>query len=292
MVIAKTQYRLGADDLLLVLALARTGTLAAAGLRLGVDASTVFRTLQRLEKGLGQRLFERSRSGYQVGDLAGQLLPHAERIEAELEAARAATQLELGVLTGSVRITSTDTLLHALLLPALRALTQQHPALHYELSAGNELANLSRRDADIALRATARAPAHLVGRHLGPIRAAVFAPAGSALAMADLGHADWIAPDDALPDHPSVRWRRRHLPTLAARIKVNSIQAVLEGIACGLGVGILPLFLAHARRDVLQVSPVLDECETQLWLLYHPESRHLRRIATVVQHLAAAVSLA
>lgn len=277
--------------MLLVLALARTGTLAAAGQRLGIDASTVFRSLQRLEKGLGQRLFARSRAGYQAAELAAQLLVHAERVEAELEAARAVTQLEQSAVTGCVRITSTDTILFALLLPALQTLTQQHPLLHYELHAGNELANLSKRDADIALRATSRVPEHLIGRHLGPIRAAVFAPAGATAAL-DLQQAPWIAPDDALPDHPSVRWRRRHLPALTARVRVNSIQAVLEGIACGLGIGILPLFLARSRHDVVQISPVLDECETQLWLLYHPEARHLRRVATVVQHLAAALPLA
>ena len=61
---ATTQYKLSASDMEVVLALARTGTLAQAGMRLAVDASTVFRSLQRIEKGLGQRLFERSRTGY------------------------------------------------------------------------------------------------------------------------------------------------------------------------------------------------------------------------------------
>ena len=77
---AQTQYKLSAADLEVVLAMVRTGTLAAAGERLGVDASTVFRSLQRIERGLGQSLFERSRSGYLVTELAQSLAEQAEQV--------------------------------------------------------------------------------------------------------------------------------------------------------------------------------------------------------------------
>ena len=88
--IARTQYELTASDLQVVLSLARGGTLAGAAERSGSDPSTVFRALQRLERALGQRLFERTRSGYLPTEAAAEISVHAERIEAELEAARAA----------------------------------------------------------------------------------------------------------------------------------------------------------------------------------------------------------
>ena len=74
---AKTQYRMSPGDLEVTLALARGGTLAAAGERLGVDASTVFRSLQRIERGLGRTLFERTRSGYRATELGAELAEHA-----------------------------------------------------------------------------------------------------------------------------------------------------------------------------------------------------------------------
>ena len=74
---AKTQYKLGADDLILLLALVRTGKLALAGERLGVDGSTVFRSIQRIERGLGSNLFVRSRQGYAATDLAHLLAEQA-----------------------------------------------------------------------------------------------------------------------------------------------------------------------------------------------------------------------
>jgi DNA-binding transcriptional LysR family regulator len=75
------------------------------------------------------------------------------------------------------------------------------------------------------------------------------------------------------------------------RYQVNSIASVLEAVRAGLGVGVVPVFLARTCSDVLAVSDVLPECETQLWLLTHAESRHLRRVATVYQYLAQAIKL-
>lgn len=291
---ATTQYKLGAPDVELVLALVRANTLAGAGERLGVDASTVFRSLQRIEKGLGQRLFERSRTGYQPLELAQVLATHGEQLEVQLESARSAAQTSPEQVSGSVRITTTDTILHGLVAPALKLLQPAHPLLSYELHAGNELASLTRRDADIAVRATRRPPQHLVGKHVGPIRMALFAAkkGGPKRFDADVAAtAHWIAPDDALPDHPSVVWRRKHFPKVMPRYRVNSILTAAEMVGQGMGIGLLPVFLARGRSDLVALTDALDECQTELWLLTHTESRHLRRVSTVFSHLAQHMAL-
>ena len=292
--IAKTQYRMTPGDLEVTLALVRGGTLARAGERLGVDASTVFRSLQRIERGLGLPLFERTRSGYLATELAIELAEHAERMEGALEAARSSVEAAPSQISGTVRITTTDTILHGLVAPALRSLQLLHPLLSYELHTGNELASLTRRDADIAVRATKRPPQHLVGKHIGPIRVALYAAKRGGVRKfveVETGKSDWIAPDDAVPEHPSVVWRKRHFPKATQRYRVNSILSVLELVALGLGVGIVPLFLADGRNDVVRLTEALDECETDLWLLTHPESRHLRRVGVVYSHLAQAMNM-
>jgi DNA-binding transcriptional LysR family regulator len=292
--IAKTQYKLNAADLEIILTLVRAGHLAGAGERLEVDASTVFRSIQRIERGLGQRLFDRSRAGYQPSELARTLAGHAEQLETRLEHARCAVQSTPGQISGTVRISTTDTILHGLVAPALRALASQHPLLDYELHAGNELTSLTRREADIAARATRRPPQHLVGKHIGPIRVALYAgAAGKIRRYADVqaGKAVWIAPDDALPDHPSVIWRKRHHPKAMPRYRVNSILTVMELVAAGMGVGALPMFLARTRKGLIQLTGILDECQTELWLLTHPESRHLQRVSTVFRHLSEHIAL-
>ena len=291
---AKTQYKIDAADLQTVLAMVRAGTLAGASERLGVDASTVFRSLQRIERGLAQTLFERARAGYLASELAQSLAEHAEQLEAALESARSAAQLRPEQVSGTVRITTTDTILHGLVAPALKALQAPHPLLAYELDTRNELASLTRRDADIAVRATKRPPQHLVGKHVGPIRVAMFASKkGPTQRYEDVeaGKAAWIAPDDVLPEHPSVVWRRKYFPKVVPRYRVNGILAVMELVAQGLGVGLLPMFVAQGRGDLLQLTEVIDECQTELWLLTHPESRHLRRVSTVYGHLSRALVL-
>ena len=133
---ASTQYKLSAADLEIVLALVRSGTLADASERLDVDASTVFRSLQRIERGLGQPLFERSRAGYQASELALTLAEHGEHLEAALETARSAAQLRPDEVLGTVRITTTDTVLHGLVGPSLKALKERHPMLDFVLHTG------------------------------------------------------------------------------------------------------------------------------------------------------------
>ncbi|QPF71945.1 LysR family transcriptional regulator [Roseateles sp. DAIF2] len=290
----QTAGTLGAADLALLLALVRGGSLTAAAQLVGMDASTVFRGVQRAEKLTGQRLFERSRTGYRATELGLRLAQHAEGIEAELEAARGAVRQDDGAaVSGTVRISTTDTLLHGLLMPVLPPLLAAHSGLRIELSARNELVSLTQREADIALRATNKPPPHLVGRALGTIRSAVFGAAGGSArrrgGAPDLAGRPWLAVDDALPEHPSVRWRRRHLPQVQPRLLLNSVHSVAEGVAAGLGIGILPLFLGG--RGLRALSEPLPECDNQLWLLTHPESRHLRRIAAVARHLGERIRL-
>jgi DNA-binding transcriptional LysR family regulator len=291
--IAPMQYPLTAADLEVVLALVRGGTLAQAAQRLGADASTVFRSLQKIEKNLGQRLFERSRQGYLPAEATLQVAAHAERIEAELEAARAATRRGGDEVTGRVRVTTTDSVLRGLVLPSLPALARKHPLLQLELLSTNELVSLTRRDADLALRATPKPPEHLVGRHLGSIR--FVACAGKAMPAAQrrkpLETQDWIAADEALPEHPSVRWRRKAFPRVVPRHLLDSISGIVDAVRAGLGVGVIPRFMLDGERDLVPLGPPLEGCQSELWLLAHPESRHLRRIAATYQHFSDEIRL-
>jgi DNA-binding transcriptional LysR family regulator len=293
--LAEMHFQVTPTDLQIILATVRARTMSDAGKRLGIDGSTVFRTIQRLEKGLGQQLFARSRNGSHATELALKLAQHAERIEMELEGARTAIQHNQdGLVSGLVRLTTTDTVLHGLVFPMLTGLALSQPMLQFELATGNELTSLAKRDADIALRVTRQPPDYLIGKHIGRIRFALFGPVAGKVAgfdASDLSRCNWVAPDDALPDHSSVLWRKRQYPSVTPRYKVDSILSVTAAIAAGLGIGMIPLFLAEHRDDLVQLSEPIDECETQLWLLTHVESRNIPRVATVYAYLADHLSL-
>jgi DNA-binding transcriptional LysR family regulator len=288
---AATHYQIDYSDLSLILALVRGGTLARAAGLLRVDVSTVFRAVRRLEAALGQTLFEKSRAGYLPTTLATTLAEQAERAEQALEAARVGVEQGGEVISGTVRLTCTDSVLQSLLLPALAHFMPGYPALTLELSTSNDFANLSRRDADIALRLTKAPPEHLVGRCLGTVSYRVCASADYARQHAgkELAALSWIAPDDFLPDHPTVTWRRQHLPGVMPAYRCNSMVSVTELVRAGLGVAALPDYLLGAGLQPL--SPPLVGHDTALWLLTRPDCRALRSVVTLFDQLGQHVRL-
>lgn len=294
------QYELNPGDLSILLALVRGRTLADAGALLGMNASTVFRAVQRLERGLGERLFERSRAGYHPTELASELAAQAEIIETALARARGARGASDPHLAGTVRVSAVDAVLHAFVAPALVAVRAAHPQLNIELLASNAPLSLTHRDVDIALRSTNHPPQHVLGKRLGAIRFGVF---GGPALLADSGRAPpvtadelaslpWVAVDDALPEHPGVAWRKRTFPRVKPALRANTMQTVAQLIGQGLGVGVLALFQARGNPDLIPLTPALDDCRIDLWLLTHPEARHLRRIAEVAAGIEAQVSRA
>lgn len=284
---AVAHYRLDYPDLSLILALVRGGSLARAARLLEVDVSTVFRSVRRLEAALGQPLFEKSRSGYLPTSLAQALAEQAERAEQALEAARVGVEQGGAVISGTVRLTCSDSVLQALLLPALARFMPAYPALTLELSTSNDFANLSRRDADIALRLTRTPPEHLVGRNLGNVTFRVCAGATYLRSMKadDLAAMTWIAPDDFLPDHPTVAWRRQHLPGVVPAYRCNSMLSVTELVRAGLGVAALPDFLIDENQGLRPLGEPLVGYDTALWLLTRPDCRALRSVVTLFDEL-------
>ncbi|MGF6095896.1 LysR family transcriptional regulator [Pseudomonas sp. 18175] len=288
---AATHYQIDYPDLSLILALVRGGTLARAAALLRVDVSTVFRAVRRLEAALGQTLFEKSRAGYLPTSLARDLALQAERAEQALEAARIGVEQGGEVISGTVRLTCTDSVLQGLLLPALAQFMPAYPALVLELSTSNDFANLSRRDADIALRLTRTPPEHLVGRCLGSVAYQVCAsPAYARMQQGrELNELAWIAPDDFMPDHPTVAWRREHLPGVRPSYRCNSMLSVSELVRAGMGVAALPDFLLD---DGLQpLGPALAGHDTALWLLTRPDCRALRSVVTLFDELGRHVQM-
>ncbi|WP_303660374.1 LysR family transcriptional regulator [Pseudomonas aeruginosa] len=252
---APLQYRLDHADLALVLALVRGGSLARAAELLRVDVSTVFRAIRRLEKNLGKALFDKSRSGYLANQTARRLAQQAELAEQALEAARIGLELELAT--------------------------------------SNDFANLSRRDADIALRMTRTPPEHLVGRNLGEVRYVLCASEryleGRDATEPAMLH--WIAPDDFLPDHPSVVWRRRHYPGVLPAYRCNGVLAVAEMARAGLGLAAIPAYLLRDGDGLRVLDADLEGCASALWLLTRPDCRALRSVVALFDELGRHVRL-
>ena len=280
---AATPSDLSPRDLELVLALVRGHTLQEAGRRLGLDTSSVYRAVKKLEQRLGLPLFDRGRQGMSPGELALALAQRAEAIEAQLESARELLQDDTVALSGSLRVSCNDIGLHGLLLPLIGPFVRAHPQLQIELLATNQLARLDRREADIALRGTSAPPEHLVGVKLGVMRSALWAsqayldtlPTGT-----DIAAMAWATPDADvnLPDYPSRRWRQACYPDLVPRLRCDGMLAVARAVQAGAAVGVAPYLLMAGQPGLVNLTGHLPEVDVDLWLLTHPDMRHLRRV--------------
>jgi DNA-binding transcriptional LysR family regulator len=289
---AAMHYRINHADLNLILALVRGKTLARAAELLKVDVSTVFRAVRRLESATGTALFEKSRAGYQPTSAAMVLAQQAESAEQALALAQISLEQGQQIVSGTVRLTCTEAVLQSLLLPALRRFMPDYPGLKLELNTSSTFANLSRRDADIALRLTNTPPQHLVGTRLGTVPYRVCA---SEEYLRRSGHTAleemaWIAPDDFLPDHPTVAWRRQQLPGVNLAYRCSSMLAVAHLVRAGMGVAALPDFMLR-EGELQQLGTPLEDYDTALWLLTRPDCRGLRSVSALFSELTRAIDL-
>ncbi|MVT66741.1 LysR family transcriptional regulator [Bradyrhizobium pachyrhizi] len=276
------------NDLRLVLAVAREGSLSGAARQLGVTHSTVFRRLGTIEDAIGTRLFERFRDGYAptpAGEIAAASATRLEDEVLALERKLAGQDLRP---SGPVRITTTDTLGAVLMrhLPAMRA-------AHPEIIISNAMANLTRREAEIAIRPTPAPSELLVGRRIADIAHAVY---GSRAYLArrvdkDLSTHDWIGLDDALAGTVIAGWMRENVRSARITCRVDALPALRDAAAAGLGLALLPCYVGNVAPTLRRVTPkALAEPRSALWLLTHDDLKRTARIRATLDFLARALT--
>ena len=273
------------DDLRFVLAVARNGGIAGAARSLKVNHSTVFRRIAGIEAGLGVRLFERLPGGYSPTSVGKSLLESAARVEEEILTVERRIAGEDRHLCGTIRVTATDAIASYLMLPVIPAFHSKYPGIRLEILASNDKLDLTRRQADVALRITDEPPGHLVGRKIGRLNYAVYRARVSPCPADGLGSASWIGWSESHTLMRSTEWLRRYHPEITPVIRVSSMPAMLAAVGSGAGLAILPVFLGDAMVSLVRVNDVLADLSEELWLLSHPDMRHSQPIQALTRFL-------
>ncbi|MFG1358803.1 LysR family transcriptional regulator [Xanthobacter pseudotagetidis] len=277
------------DDFRLVQAIAETGSLAGAAEQLSVNHSTVFRRLGALESQLGARLFERSRAGYVPTPTGEEMVRLAERMAEEVNAVeRRITGQDLRP-SGELRVTTNDTLLVHLLTPILASFRKAYPEIRLDIVVANPSLNLSKRDADVAIRASDRPGDTLVGRRIASIAWAVYGRPGDCtggLEAQDFRRHDWLGFGDPLNGIKAVKWLRERVGEEKIVYRVNTVLGLAEAVAAGIGLGLLPCMIAERARGLVRVLPPQPELEAGLWLLTHPDIKATARVRAFMDHAA------
>lgn len=269
------------DDIRLLLAVSEQGSFAAAARTLGVDHTTVLRRVNAFEAEHGLRLFDRLPGGTTPTAAGEELAAAARRMAAEADAlGRRLAGRDLRV-EGTLRIATTDTLMAAALPRHLAAFRTAHPGVRLEVSVANRLADLTRRDADVALRPTTAPPETLIGRRLCNIGFAVYGAAD-----AEMGE-DWLGVDDSLGSTVLARWLRATVPPERIALKVDSLLVMRDAAAAGLGRAALPCYLGDADSRLRRLAPeLLPVPELGLWLLTHADLRRTARVRAFTEAIA------
>jgi DNA-binding transcriptional LysR family regulator len=286
------------DDLRVALAVADAGSLAGAARALNVNHTTALRRLDALEARLNTRLFERQRGGGYVPTEAGELLAQEARAIAprvhDIERRLLGRDLRL---TGTVRLTTAFVTMAYLLPRPLADFAQAHPGIEVEVAESGALLDLSRRQADVALRISSQVPEHWVGRQLGTARYRVYAKRGASglpqrktALPALLAKAPWIAFERDAASNRYARWMQENIPPERVRLRVDIFNSVVTMLRTGLGVGVLPSFAAAGEPELIPLSAEIDDLATPLWILTHPDLRRTARIQAFMQLVGDAVA--
>ena len=278
------------DDVRSFLAIARARSLSGAARDLGVRQSTMSRRLEALEARAGARLLQKTPRGFELTPLGEAVLGNAERMEAEAIAVERVVQGRDVALSGVVRLTTVEVIANLLLPGAIVALQGKYPGIEVDVLSDSRSLNLSKREADLAIRMTRFEGNELVTRRMAMAGNALYASPAYLAAHGPLG-AEGHAIITVLEDQahlPEPRWLAEQVPHARIALRSNSRDAQLAAARAGIGVACLPCFLADGDAGVARVEEAGMGPAREVWLGVHADLRHMPRIRAVIEALDAA----
>jgi DNA-binding transcriptional LysR family regulator len=265
------------------LEMARSGSLSKAAKRLAVDRNTVARRVTALELELGLPLFERGPLGWGRTAAGQELADLASRVEQDVLALALHAGAQGRDLTGSVRLTTTMHLSTYLLVPALPRLRERHPGLLLEIAADQRAYNLTRREADLALRMGRPQDPGLVTRKLTPLRYRFYASRSLVGTRREVDFAadPFVGYEESLVATLQERWLSKAAPGRRVVFRCNSTAALAAAARTGVGVALLPCFVAEADPGLVSLQGP-EPPDHELWLLVHGELRRSPPVRAII----------
>lgn len=279
------------DDLRIFLAAARSRTLSDAARKLGIDATTVGRRLDRLSSELKTTLFESTPGGLVLSSHGHRLLVQAEAVEQSIDIATGTLTGERSRLKGLVRVSISEGLATWVVARNIPQFRDLHPEISIELVTTNGFLNPSKREADLAITLARPARGPLIASKLADYRLGLFA------AKTYIEGHGTPTNGDALSDHPVIGYtpdfiyadELRYLAEIGNRLEPSlsssSINVQHAMIHAATGIGVLPLFIGLQDSSLERILEESAEITRSLWLVVHKDSRRIARVAAVIDWL-------
>lgn len=266
------------DDLRLFLHVARLGGLTAATESTGLSAATLGRRVTTLERQVGEALFLRSQTGYRLTQAGEDLLTRAEDVEAAMLSLR---RWKDGALGERVVRISAGAWTSAFLAQHIEHLWSVGDRFSIEFVTAGHKVDIGRRNADIGLRNQRPTERWLAGRMLGPVAYGLYS--GTSL-VNGVAAGYFVGTAGEASQTRSARWLdARHGDRIALR--GNDAMSVRELVAHGAGLSIFPCFVGDSDPRLVRIAPVIDELQTEQWLVSHHEERHSGAVRAVLDRI-------
>ena len=281
------------DNARFFLAVARTSTLRGAAQRLGVDQATVGRRIAGLEEELSAKLFLRTSTALVLTPAGEALIGPAEAME---QAAHTIERRVAGIdeqLAGTIRVATTDTMAATFVLPAIARLRQQHPGIDVVCMASKSIANLTKREADVAVRTLRPDASDLIARRIGQMETGVYASRSYVAARGEPEEGAAFAGHDlVLYPRNEVPWMWDDLcgePITRGRVVLqsNSATALIEAVAAGMGMTELVCRRAEAYPQLVRVLPNRRSLQ-DVWLVTHADLHKTARVRALLDCIVEA----
>ncbi|MDH5257394.1 MAG: LysR family transcriptional regulator [Gammaproteobacteria bacterium] len=277
------------DDLRVVLAICREGSLSGAAKVLGTSHSTVFRQINAIEKKLSTRFFNRLSHGYEMTEAGETVMHRATSIEEDiLDLERELKSKDLR-LNGKIRLTAPEGLSNYLLIPHLASFYQNHPDIQIELMISSDDLQLSQHQADIAVRTTKKPPPNCIGKKVCDFNIGIYATESylQKVKHLDFPQYDYLLINNGVNWFPPPYWSADAPPKIV--FKSDNVSSVTRAASQGLGAVILPCFIGE-KELLLKTAALPFKGVSELWILTHPDLRQTARVKALMEHLHLCLS--
>lgn len=274
------------NDLNIFLEIAREKTLSGAAVKLGVTHSTVFRRINSLESSLEVKLFSRNPDGYQLTEIGKEVLAHVKQARIQVDGIHRLLDNCNSDLRGDVYVTAPHNLAYRFMPHYIVRFNEIYPAIRINLMVSNRKYNLSRLEADLAIRATSNPPEDLVGKKLFTLYWGAYASVDylksygrpkSLDELVDQQHL-MIGSDQVLFMLPAFSWIEAHIPNERIIIRCNDLVSMSSYAEAGMGITLLPD--DQAKPELVRLFELDKSITSEIWLLVHPDMRQCARLIT------------
>jgi DNA-binding transcriptional LysR family regulator len=281
------------NDLRYFLAVARHGSTLAAARALNMNQSTVQRRLSGLERCIGKPLVTRHPNGYRLTELGQAMRVHAERVEQAVLAFEQELERSSRDVAGVLRVTCPEPIVYRITQSALlERFKARHPDLRIEFVITDKYVDLSKGEADVALRSGDTDDGDLVGRKIADSIWAVYASRqyverhGAPASVRDLERHAVVGFDDTMAGHRAALWLAKIAPQAKVVARNNSVLGLVYAVKSGIGLGALPTAIGDAHEDLVRVLGPIPELARAWRILAHPEVRRTPRVAAFFDFIA------